>query len=143
MKFVFTGTKETVSLAELLVNYQLKHNKELDELREEIERKLPPRQSPLRRRNPSTRSPFGSMGGGSAGNGRPMNDFPKRGAAIEPDRDVGGNGGRGRRGPRGGNFRRGRNNFQRRFSDSEKKETDKQSSLRRRSPSSPDSEKNI
>lgn len=38
---MFTGTKEAVSLAELLVNYQRKHNQELDELREELERQFP------------------------------------------------------------------------------------------------------
>uniref|UniRef100_A0A914C0C4 Uncharacterized protein n=1 Tax=Acrobeloides nanus TaxID=290746 RepID=A0A914C0C4_9BILA len=93
VEFVFTGTKETVSLAELLVNYQLKHNRELDELREELERKLPPKPSPVRRR--------GSFGRGGEGSRRTISntdDFQKRDRNSQTDRSRGTfRGGRGRR----------------------------------------------
>ena len=42
VEFVFTGTKENVALAELLVNYHLKQIKELDGLRKDIDRVNPP-----------------------------------------------------------------------------------------------------
>lgn len=44
--FLFTGTKESISLAKLLIDYHLKHLVEMDQMRESVEelnRKLHPR----------------------------------------------------------------------------------------------------
>jgi len=73
--FVFTGTKEAVSLAELLMNYQIKHHQELDSIRDEIKRKTPsskPYQSHRR------------FGNGSGGNRQMNMDDQARGNFRDP-----------------------------------------------------------
>lgn len=48
--FIFTGTREAISNAGLLIQYTLKHLKEMEEMREvvdELQRKIYPRNSPV------------------------------------------------------------------------------------------------
>ncbi|KAI1724232.1 KH domain-containing protein [Ditylenchus destructor] len=48
--FSFTGTREAITNAELLINYHLKHLKDIEEMRESVDdlfRKLHPRSSPI------------------------------------------------------------------------------------------------
>lgn len=50
VEFTFTGTREAISNAELLIQYTLKHLKEMEEMREvvdELHRKIHPRNSPV------------------------------------------------------------------------------------------------
>jgi len=107
VEFVFSGSKETVSFAELLINYQLKHNQELDEIREEIERKIPPNPDITRRRRSNSYG-RGRGQGGYAGR-RPG---PSAGDVSHYDRPRTGGAYRGGGGGRGGSDR-GRGRFNR------------------------------